>query len=201
MTSPHPSPAGFSLIELLAVIAILAVLAGAMVAAFGPGQQGLQTSMTQVASTASLARDLAVTSNRRVRFVIVDGSAANPDGWRWQRYGILKQAGLDPDSSPWEVAAPFSQLTGGVYFGKNEQSSLGAGQMVDRTASGLIQGKAVTYSYVEFLPTGAAETVSGANIFSLARKADANGTALNAANIPHIGISQHTGRVRVEWPQ
>lgn len=198
--SPRFPQSAFSLVELLSVIAILAVLASAAVATMGAGQSAVKTSVTQVASTASLARDLAITSNRRVRFAIIDGSETNPEAWRWQRYGVLKQQGLDPNASDWEMAAAFTQLPAGASFGRNEQSAGTDGQMVERTAVGTIQGKSVTYAYVEFLPNGAADTVSGANIFSL-RGRSAEGGSVDASRITHVGISQHTGRVRVERPQ
>jgi hypothetical protein len=136
-----------------------------------------------------------------VRFAIIGGNASNPESWRWQRYGVLKQQGLDPNGSDWEVAAPFTQLPAGVYFGKDERAAGSAGQMVERTANGTIQGKAVTYSYVEFLPNGTTETVSGANIFSLANQPAAASGNVNLARTSHVGVSQHTGRVRVERPQ
>lgn len=195
----------FSLVELLAVIAILAILAGASTKFFDSARSsGISTSTAQVGGALSMARDMAVAANRRVRFVIVTDSAENPSEWRLRKYGILQQNSLDPSSDDWQLSAPLMQLPTGVFFGKNEKSVAGSvtgGQMLDRTAVASLQGKNISYSYIEFLPSGGANNASGANIFAIMGRSSSDGQVINSQNAAYVGVAQHTGRVRIEKPE
>jgi Tfp pilus assembly protein FimT len=194
--------AAFSLVELLTVMGILALLAGAGTAVFTDMRStGISGSTAQVGGALSMARDQAVAANRRVRFVIVTADSQNPQDWKLRKYGMLQQKGLDPTANDWELVGPLSQLPNGVYFGKNEKdgSSVGS-QMLERKANTTLQGKPVAYSYIEFLPNGAANDVSGSNIFSIAGRASADHEVINSSNVARVGVAQHTGRVRIERP-
>ena len=195
--------AAFSLIELLTVIGILAILAGAGTAVFTDMRSsGVSSSTAQVGGVLSMARDQAVAANRRVRFVIVTADTQNPEDWRLRRSGLLQQKGLNPSANDWEPTGPLSQLPNGVFFGKNEKDGASVGsQMLDRKSTANIQGKNISYSYIEFLPNGAANDVSGSNIFSIAGLANAaSQQVINPENVARLGVTQHTGRVRIERP-
>ena len=184
----------FSLVELLAVMAIVAVLSGATAMMFSDGKTlGIRTSSAEVSSTLSMARDLAVTSNRRTRFVVVTENVSNPGELRRKSFGVLKH-----DGTQFVPVSAWKQLPAGVYFAedqKNEASGQGIFAFRDQV---LLRGNSVEYAYIEFLPSGGTKESSGENIFSLAAGTGPDQILTEKRDFARLGVAQHTGRVKVE---
>lgn len=184
----------FSLIELLAVMAIVAVLSGATAMMFSDGKSlGIRTSSAQVSSTLSMARDLAVTSNRRTRFVVLTESASNPGELRRKSFGVLQYDGVQ-----FVPVSAWKQLPEGVYFAedqKNEAAGQGIFEFRDHVPW---RGTSVEYAYIEFLPSGGTKGTSGENIFSLAAGTTGEHILSEKQDYARLGVAQHTGRVKVE---
>lgn len=187
---------GFSLVELLAVMAVVAVLSGATAMMFTNGRSvGIKTSAAQVSSMLSMARDLAVTSNRPTRFIIVSEQGTNPGDLRLKSYGVLQ---YDISLAQYILASPLKQLPTGVYFYEDQSNEAAGRGIFDSRDEFTIRGGQVDYAYIEFQPTGGTKTSSGANIFSLAGGVSADVPLPNTADSARLGVAQHTGRVRVE---
>jgi prepilin-type N-terminal cleavage/methylation domain-containing protein len=202
---------GFSLVELLAVIAIIVVMVGMGAYIFSGNSSfaaALSTSTSQMAGAIEGARQLAITSNCRTRFAVLTNSTSNKDEWRLHSYVILKE---DPGSSlssltgqpTFAVVTPIEQLRSGIYVQRDTSLELpkDTRQMLERTATCTVQNvPAAEYAYIEFLPTGAATTTTGENIFVVERAVEPGVSLPNNHNFARIGVTQHTGRVRVERP-
>jgi prepilin-type N-terminal cleavage/methylation domain-containing protein len=186
----------FSLIELLAVMAIVAVLSGATAMMFSDGKSlGIRSSSALVSSTLSMARDLAVTSNRRTRFAVVTENTANPGELRRKSYGVLQ---YDDKSGEFVVVSALKQLPAGVYFSEDpENEATGQGIFGSRDHTPL-RGTSVEYAFIEFLPSGGTQGTSGENIFSLEAGTGADQTLSEKSDYARLGVAQHTGRVKVE---
>lgn len=197
----------FSLIELMVVVGLIVVLAGLGVYAFnnsGPSL-ALSTAASQVSTTVAGARQLAVSSNAKTRFVILADSDQNAPEWRMRTYGILKEErGVKVGNEPlFTMVSQLEQLPVGVYFapftGKLEIPKT---DLFDPARFGTqsIQGKAnAEYAYIEFLPTGGTTTSTGHNVFMMERGAGPGEPLPNAdANKVGVGVAQMTGRVKVE---
>jgi hypothetical protein len=143
----------------------------------------------------SMARDLAVTSNRATRFIVVSEQATNPGDSRLRSYGVLQ---YDMSLAQFVLASPLKQLPTGVYFSEDRGSEAAGRGIFDSRGQIAIRGGQVDYAYIEFQPTGGTKTSSGANIFSLAGGASADALLPNAVDYARLGVAQHTGRVRVE---
>jgi len=204
----HRGWVGFSLVELLAVISIIVVMLGIGAYIFGGNSSfaaALSTSTTQVAGGIEGARQLAVTTNCRTRFGVLTNDPANKEEWRLRSYVVLKEA---PGSSLNGQAA-FSAVTSveylrtGIYVQRDVSVDLpkGGKQMLERTATTALQDVAsAQYAYIEFLPTGAATTSTSENIFMIERGMEPGVSLPNNHNFARIGVTQHTGRVRIERP-
>ncbi len=198
----------FSLVELLAVISIIVIMLGIGAYIFSGDRTfaaALSTSTSQVAGAIEGARQLAVSSNTRTRFAILTNSEDNKEEWRLRSFVVLKEA---PGSS-YAGAASFSpitaleQLRAGIYVQTDSSLDLpeGGKQMLERTETTRIQGiDGVEYAYIEFLPTGAATTPTGENIFMIERAVTPGVSLANNHNFARIGVTQHTGKVRIERP-
>ena len=184
----------FSLIELLAVMAILAVLSGATAMMFSDGKTlGIRTSSALVSSTLSMARDLAVTSNRRTRFVVVTENAANPGELRRKSFGVLQY-----DGAQFVIVSAFKPLPAGVYFAEDQENDATGQGIFDARDQVALRGGSVEYAYIEFLPSGGTKGTSGENIFSLAAGTGADQVLPGKSDYARLGVAQHTGRVKVE---
>ncbi len=193
----------------MVVIGLIVTLAGLGVYAFNNTGQSLAitTAATQVSTVVAGARQLAVTSNARTRFIILADSDQNEDAWRMRTYGILKEeAGVKLGSEPlFTLVSQLEQLPQGVYFAPFTDTlevKSTDGEFFDEARFGTqqIQTKEdATYAYIEFLPTGGTTTSTGRNVFMMVRGA-APGTPLPNAdnNRVGIGVAQMTGRVKVE---
>lgn len=186
----------YSLVEVLVVVTIVAILSGTATMMFSDARSvGIQTSAAQISSVLSMARDLAVTSNRRIRFIIVSNSGANAKDWRLRSYGVLK---YDMDEATFKVAMPLKSLPGGIYFGEDQEGEASGHGVFDLQDQITIQGAPVDYAYIEFLPTGGTTAVSGANVFSILSGREAGAPIPGSKNYARLGVAQHTGRVRME---
>lgn len=186
----------FSLVELLTVMAIVALLSGATAMVFSDGRSlGIQTSAAQVSSTLSMARDLAVTTNRRTRFMIVTEAATNPLDQQRKSYAVLQ---YDETLGQFVPVSPLKALPAGVLFaGDQENEAIGQG-IFDSRAQVVMRGASVDYAYIEFLPSGGTSGNSAANIFSITQGVSADQGPTHQANYARLGVAQHTGRVKVE---
>lgn len=201
-------PTGFSLVELLAVISIIVVMLGMGAYIFGGNGSfaaALSTSTTQVAGAIEGARQLAVTTNCRTRFGILTNNPANRQDWKLRSYVVLKEApGSGLNGAPsFSVVTALEQLRTGIYMQRDVSLALpeGGRQMLERTATCPLQDVgSAEYAYIEFLPTGAATTSTAENIFVIERGIEPGVSMPNNHNITRIGVTQHTGRVRVERP-
>ncbi|MGV3531374.1 MAG: pilus assembly FimT family protein, partial [Chthoniobacteraceae bacterium] len=90
---PGRSVRAFSLVELIVVIGLIVVLAGIGVYAFTNQGSGMAitTAASQVSTAVAGARQLAVSSNARTRFIILADSDQNEEEWKLRTYGILKE--------------------------------------------------------------------------------------------------------------
>jgi prepilin-type N-terminal cleavage/methylation domain-containing protein len=187
---------GFSLIELLAVMAIVAVLCGATAMIFSDGRSlGIQTSAAQVSSTLSMARDLAVTSNRRTRFMVVTEDVTNPIDQRRKSYSVLQ---YDDGSAEFVPVSVAKALPAGVFFGEDQENEASGRGIFESRAQISLRGSAVDYAYIEFQPSGGTSGNSAANIFSIVQGTAADQAPTQSANYARLGVAQHTGRVKVE---
>lgn len=198
-TSPgteHATSRAFSLIELLTVTALVALLSGATAMMFSGGRSvGIKTSAAQISSTLSMARDLAVTSNRRTRFIIVTGGDGDLGTMRLKSYGVLQ---YDSATSRYVMAFPLKQLPAGVFFDEDQENEAAGRGIFDSLDKVEVRGGEVDYAYVEFLPVGGTSATSGANIFSLVGGNAPGQPDPNAKDYARLGVAQHTGRVKVE---
>lgn len=186
----------FSLVELLTVMALVALLSGATAMMFSGGRStGITTSAVQISSALAMARDLAVTSNRRTRFIIVDEADGNPAALRRKSYGILQ---FDSASSQWALVHPLEHLPTGVVFGEDPENEAAGRGVFDFRDQTTLRGGVVEYVYLEFLPAGGTTANSGANIFSLVGDAGPDQPAPATMDYARLGVAQHTGRVKVE---
>jgi prepilin-type N-terminal cleavage/methylation domain-containing protein len=184
----------FSLVELLMVMAIVAVLSGATAMMFSDGKAlGIRTSSAQVSSTLSMARDLAVTSNRRTRFVVVTENASNPGDLRRKSFGVLQY-----DGSQFVPVSAWMQLPAGVYFTEDQKNEATGQGIFDFRDQVMLRGNSVEYAYIEFLPSGGTKGSSGENIFSLAAGTAPDQILAGKQDYARLGVAQHTGRVKVE---
>ena len=200
---------GFSLVELLVVLALIIVLAGMGVYAFNSqgSSMAITTAATQVSTTVSGARQLAVSTNAKTRFIILADSDQNEDEWKLRTYGILKEeVGVKVGNEPlFTLVSQLEQLPVGVYFAPFDQQvdlAVPDGQMFDESRLGTqpIQTRdQAQYAYIEFLPTGGTTTSTGRNVFMMLRGAGPAEALPNSENNKvGIGVSQMTGRVKVE---
>jgi type II secretory pathway pseudopilin PulG len=198
-TPPQTGLAGiraFSLVELLAVTALVALLSGATAMMFTNGRSaGLQTSAAEISGALTMARDLAVTSNRRTRFIIVSGADDNPGTMRLKSYCILQ---YDPAQAAFATVFPLKHLPAGVYFDEDQENEAAGRGVFDFRDRINLRGTGVDYAYVEFLPAGGTTAASGANIFSLVAGSAAGEPLPGAKDYVRLGVAQHTGRVKVE---
>jgi|GEM_PF-4899733 prepilin-type N-terminal cleavage/methylation domain-containing protein len=189
-----PERRAFSLVELLTVMAIVAILSGATAMMFSDGRAlGIRTSSALVSSTLSMARDLAVTSNRRTRFVVVTENAANPDEMRRKSFAVLQ---YDDTEGRFVVVSAFKQLPAGVYFSEDRTNEVAGQGIFNFRDQVLFRGNPVEYAFIEFLPSGGTKGTSGENIFSIEAGAGQGGET--RADYARLGVAQHTGRVKVE---
>src|SRR5687767_1025025 len=74
----------FSLIELIVVVGLIVVLAGLGVFAFSNqgSSMAITTAASQVSTSVAGARQLAVSSNARTRFIILADSEENEQEWK-----------------------------------------------------------------------------------------------------------------------
>lgn len=188
-----PGSHAYTLVEMLVVMALIALLSGAAGLMITDTRGvGIRNAAAQISGDLALARDLAVTGNRRTRFAIVSEADANSPELRLRTYMIL-QAG--PGSGTFEIAKPPSHLPDGVTFSvdsASETSGRGVFDNVDRTS---LRGQEVEYAYIEFLPTGGTTSASGENIFAVSRTENAGRPSPDMAR---LGVSMHTGRVRFD---
>nr|MDQ3622894.1 prepilin-type N-terminal cleavage/methylation domain-containing protein [Verrucomicrobiota bacterium] len=173
LASPRSrTPLGFSLIELLTVIAIIGVLVAVGAFAFqGTGHStAVSASAAQISTFLSGARQLAVSSNRKTRFIILTNSPANPEDWRLRRYAVMQEVSGTNSSKPiFGLVTPLEQLRPGVYFQRDRADATDretSKTLFDAPDSMGIQNIAqAEYAFIEFLPTGATSTPSAENIF------------------------------------
>jgi prepilin-type N-terminal cleavage/methylation domain-containing protein len=187
---------GFSLVELLAVMALVALLSGATAMMFSDGRAvGIKTSASQISSTLTMARDLAVTSNRRTRFIVLTEANSNPADLRLKSYGVLQ---YDTALAQYALASPLKHLPTGVYFDEDQENEAAGRGIFDSQDKFTIRGGEVEYAYVEFLPAGGTKATSGANIFSLVGGSAPGQPLPGGKDYARLGVAQHTGRVKVE---
>lgn len=199
----------FSLVELIVVMGLIVMLAGLGIYAFSNsgGSMAISTAASQVSTVVSAARQLAVSSNAKTRFIILADSDQNETEWRMRTYGILKEEpGVKVGNEPlFSMVSQLEQLPAGIYFAPfDEQLEVKAtdGELFDPSRLGTqpLQTKPnAEYAYIEFLPTGATTTSTGRNVFMMLRGAGPSEPLPNAeANKVGIGVAQMTGRVKVE---
>ncbi|MGV3533771.1 MAG: pilus assembly FimT family protein [Chthoniobacteraceae bacterium] len=199
----------FSLVELIVVIGLIVVLAGIGVYAFTNQGSGMAitTAASQVSTAVAGARQLAVSSNARTRFIILADSDQNEEEWKLRTYGILKEeVGVKVGNEPlFTMVSQLEQLPAGVYFAPFDEQldiTVNDGQMFEESRLGTqpIQGRQdAQYAYIEFLPTGGTTTSTGRNVFMMLRAAGPGEPLPNAENNKvGIGVAQMTGRVKVE---
>lgn len=198
-TSPNTglaNPRAFSLVELLAVMALVALLSGATAMMFSNGRSaGIKTSAAEISGALTMARDLAVTSNRRTRFIIVTEADSNPGDLRLKSYGILQ---YDTALAQYVLASPLKHLPTGVFFDEDQENEAAGRGIFDSQDTAPIRGGNVDYAYVEFLPAGGTKATSGSNIFSLVGGTAPGQPVPGSTDYARLGVAQHTGRVKVE---
>ncbi len=209
LVSPQPlqTRSAFSLIELLTVIAIIGVLVGVGAFAFqGSGHStAVSASAAQISTILSGARQLAVSSNRKTRFIIITNSPANPEDWRLRRYAVIQEISGTNSSKPiFRIVTPLEQLRPGVFFQRDRADARDretSKTLFEEPDSMGIQNVAqAEYAFIEFLPTGATSTPSAENIFVVERAVEPGVSLSNNQLYARIGVAQHTGRVKVERP-
>lgn len=188
---------GFSLVELLAVVSIISILLGAGAVVLNGKSTSLSTDSTKVFAAISEARQLAIASNTRTRFVIFTDNNGNPTDWQMRRYGILReQRGATPGAIPtFSLAGSLDDLGTGVYFQQTREYGKGVFANED---SGQVPGAGnARYAYIEFLPSGETAGSSSSNVFQLGRGVKPTSSPDETQGIL-IGVTQKVGRVRVE---
>ncbi len=182
-------------------MAIISLLAGAgAVALQGNGKaSSIATDAAKIFTALSEARQLAISSNTRTRFVIVTAASDKPEDWKMERYGILREVSdLPAGETPYfELVGRLGKLGTGVYFQKGSEYGTGVFDSGSQSSGKLIGTGNVEYAYIEFLPSGGTTGPSTGNIFQIGRGVTPDGSA-DETQYALLGVSQQTGRIRIQ---
>lgn len=182
-------------------MAIISVLAGASAVALqGSGKAtSIAADSSKIFTALSEARQLAISANTRTRFVIVTAASGNPADWQMGRYGILREVSdLPAGETPYfELVGRLGKLGTGVYFQRGNEYGTGVFDSGSQSSGKLTGSGNVEYAYIEFLPSGGTTGTSTGNIFQIGRGIAPDGAA-DKAQYAMLGVSQQTGRIRIE---
>lgn len=193
--APQTRTAAFSLVELLVVVTIIAIMMGAL----GLGIQGmssssLQTAASQVASGASLARQMAISKNTYAAMIFAtntNGANMPPEPFKyWTVVSSNRGAGN------WRMEKEWERLPEGVVFLQAMDNFSGYATLNARPITNFPVGTAVTPS---------ASSLSLSNMSIVSPPAAIAGTAFQGFNFhptgrtsrsaTHLGIRLAQGTV------